>query len=177
LSRRPCPYCWGSASGLLSEARVPIFLLLALLRIAMDREPPCYHDGMRGIRLIGLAACHLSHSTRPKGPRTQNTLHWARSLPSTMHADPKSLVSPETRPGLLRERHPKDTTRTSNITVLTTTLSGFLQYGWQGYETDSRYGSIARTYIHTVTPAKHPRCAKRVLCALRETCETSAKRV
>jgi hypothetical protein len=32
-----------------------------------------------------------------KGPRTQNTLHRARSLPSTMHADPESLVSPETR--------------------------------------------------------------------------------
>jgi hypothetical protein len=47
---------------------------------------------LRGIRLIGLAVCHLSHSTRPKGPRTQYTLHRTRSLPSTMHADPKSLL-------------------------------------------------------------------------------------
>ena len=64
-----------------------------------------------------VSVCHLSHSTRPKGPRTQNTLHWTRFLPSTMHADPKSLVSLETRPGLLGERHPahpNDITRTSN---------------------------------------------------------------
>ena len=50
---------------------------------------------------------YSSHSTRPKGPRTQNTLHRTRSLPSTLHADPKSLVSPETRPGLLGETSPE----------------------------------------------------------------------
>ena len=92
-------------------------LLFYALRLAMDREPPCYATMMRGIRLIGLAVCHLSHSTRPKGPRTQNTLHWTRFLPSTMHARSRGsgdLVSPETRPGLLEGRHPNDLTRTSN---------------------------------------------------------------
>ena len=53
---------------------------------------------MRGIRLVGLAVCHLSHSTRPKGPRSQNTLHRARSLPShKLHPDPKSQVQVPTR--------------------------------------------------------------------------------
>ena len=72
---------------------------------------------MRGIRHFGLVVSHLSYSPCPKAPRTPITLHSVRSrlLPSTMHADPKSLavVSPDTRPCLLGERRPKD--RTSQV--------------------------------------------------------------
>ena len=74
---------------------------------------------MGGIRLIGLTVnVMLASLPTPQVPSVEGkkTLHWARSLlvPSTMHADPKSLVPPETRPDLLGERRPKDTTRTSN---------------------------------------------------------------